>query len=278
MSEWMKPSTRNNGGGDWQELGEGQFRFVIGKPELKFFDSSEKPSINFPLKLTEAEIKRHAEVYGEPEAGKQQSYRPAFGGYTVGCSLGWYDRANVFQTTKLVDFLTACFGQKNQKAVRKWIEDGACPPLDEGMSNEEQGATIIGWLEYVEDLELIGTVKHSPGKTGGVLAKFGGPIPIGTPGTIWGQDPDYQALGRGKLRAWQVATGGGSAVEQGVAEGAAYSEKGEPIADQPEMLTAPAAPSAAGLRMDDHDHVTSGICLPCYERLFKAEQQTAGVA
>lgn len=257
---WVKPSTENKGtGGEWQEMAEGLFRWTVGEPTLKFFDGKPKPSVVFPLRLTDAEVERYKAEYGEPEGGKQQSYRPAFGGYTVGLSLGWYDQKGQFQTTNLVDFLTACFGAKNQKDARKWFENGACPPLSDGMTDDEQGAAILEWLRYVEDMEILGSIKHHPGKQGGILARFGGPLPVGTPGTVWGAEPDYQSFGKGKLRAWMIATGGGSSAEQGVAEGAAVSEaraESEPVY------------SASGMRLDDHDHPEAGLCQVCYDRMF----------
>jgi len=264
----LKPSTKNTGSSDWVELAEGVYRWVIGKPEIKWFDGSEKPSIQFPLRLTDSETTRYKAEYGEAEAGKQQSYRPAFGGHTVGMSLGWYDKAAAFQTTNLVDFLTACMGFKNQKAMRSWIEAGACPDLDEAMSAEEQEAAIVGWLGYIENMEILGSIAHRPNKkTGESMARFGGPMGVGAPGTIWGADPDYQSLGKGKLRAWQIATGGSEA-EQGVAEGAAVSERGDPLPGMPE-----AAPSVNGMRMDDHEHPSTGMCQVCYSRMFEQEPE-----
>jgi hypothetical protein len=265
---WMKPSTANTGGGDWMEMAEGVFRWNIGKPELKFFEGKDKPSVNFPLKLTDAEIERYTTEFGGPDAGKQQSYRPAFGGYTVGLSLGWYDQKGVFQTTMLVDFLTACFGSKNQKEARKWLESGACPELSDDMTKEEQGAAIIAWLEYVEDMEILGSIRHKEGKQGGVLARFGGPLPVGSPGTLWGAEPDYQSFGKGKLRAWMIATGGGSSAEQGIAEGAALSDA---VKDETPTY------SSTGHRLDDHEHVAVGMCQVCYARMF-TPAEAAGVA
>lgn len=202
----MRRSTENQGGGEWQEMPEGLFRWVVGAPSVKKFAGNEKPSIQFPLSLTDPEKERLKAEYGEPPEGTLQSWRPAFGGYLVGPSLGWIDKTGAYHTTKLVDFLCATFGNKNAARARKFFQDGGGPFLDAAGSEEDQIAQLTSWLAWFEGLEVIGSIKHESG-TRGLLARFGGPMPVGTPGTLWGADPNYQTHGRGKLRMVMLQDG-----------------------------------------------------------------------
>lgn len=206
MSLIMRRSTENQGGGEWQEMPEGLFRWIVGSPSVKKFPGNEKPSIQFPLSLTDPEKERLKAEYGEPPEGTLQSWRPAFGGYLVGPSLGWIDKTGTYHTTKLVDFLCATFGNKNAARARKFFQDGGGPFLDPDGSEEDQIAQLTSWLAWFEGLEVIGSIKHETG-THGLLARFGGPMPVGTPGTLWGPDPNYQTHGRGKLRMVMLQDG-----------------------------------------------------------------------
>lgn len=200
----MRRATENQGGGEWQEMPEGLFRWVVGSPSVKKFAGNDKPSIQFPLSLTEPEKERLKVEYGEPDDGKLQSWRPAFGGYTVGPSLGWIDKAGSYHTTKLVDLICALFGNKNASRARKFFRDGGGPYLQG--SEDEQIEQLTSWLAWFENLELLGSIKHETG-TRGLLARFGGPMPVGTPGTLWGPDQNYQTLGLGKLRMLMLQDG-----------------------------------------------------------------------
>ena len=206
MALIMRRSTENQGGGEWQEMPEGLFRWVVGSPTVKKFAGNDKPSIQFPLSLTEPEKERLKAEYGEPPEGTLQSWRPAFGGYLVGCSLGWIDKTGAYHTTKLIDFICACFGNKNAARARKYFQDGGGPWLDAECTEEEQMQQLTSWLAWFEGLELLGSVKHETG-TKGLLARFGGPMPVGTPGTLWGADPNYQTHGLGKLRMVMLQDG-----------------------------------------------------------------------
>lgn len=223
----LKRSTENQGGGEWQEMPEGLFRWVVGSPTVKKFSGNDKPSIQFPLSLTEPEKERLKSDYGEPPEGTLQSWRPAFGGYLVGCSLGWIDKTGVYHTTKLIDFICACFGNKNAARARKYFQDGGGPWLDAECTEEEQMQQLTSWLAWYEGLEILGSVKHETG-TKGLLARFGGPMPVGTPGTLWGADANYQTHGRGKLRMIMLQDGVADDDEP-KAEAPKYDETGVPI-------------------------------------------------
>jgi hypothetical protein len=205
MSVIMRRSTDSQGG-EWQEMPEGLFRWIVGAPTVKKFAGNEKPSIQFPLSLTDPEKERLKAEYGEPPEGTLQSWRPAFGGYLVGPSLGWIDKTGSYHTTKLVDLLCALFGNKNAARARKYFQEGGGPYLDAAGSEEDQIAQLTSWLAWFEGLEVLGSIKHDNG-TRGLLARFGGPLPVGTPGTSWGPDQNYQTHGRGKLRMVMLQDG-----------------------------------------------------------------------
>jgi len=58
-----------------------------------------------------------------------------------------------------------------------------------------------------------------------------------------------------------------------VAEGAAVSERGEPLPGMPEA----APPTVGGLRLDDHEHPETGMCQFCYSRMFSPEDTNVAV-
>lgn len=246
MSLLLKRATENEGGAEWRELPDGVYRWIVGKPEIVKSEMYGNLNVKFPLTLTEPEKKRVIDEVGEAPEGTFQSWRPAFGSYRVGLSLGYIQRDGTHKTTKLVDFLCCLFGSKQASKVREWIASGGGPVLDPDDDEQAQIRALESWLEWFEGLEVLGSIKGEQGKQGDRLARFGGPLPVGSSGTLWGADPEYQVSGLGKFRAMvaQMNAGGAesSAVEKAVAAGAAvaeqydsgnpfFNEKGEPIAE-----------------------------------------------
>ena len=239
----LRRATENQGGAEWREMPDGLWRWVVGKPTIQKSEQFQNLNVNFPLTLTEDEKRRLAEDYGDPPDGTMQSWRPSFGGYRCGLSLGYVQRDGSYKSTKLVDFFCALFGTTNATRAREWIASGGGPLLDGDESESMQIEQLTSWFAWVEGLELLGSIKGEPGKQqGDILARFGGPLPVGTSGTHWGKDPEYQALGLGKLRAIMASTDSGavdvSPAEMGVAAGAeisaAYSAQGEPLSEAAE--------------------------------------------
>lgn len=181
---------------EWQPAPEGLWRWEVGKPEVSYHDGFGAWRVKFPLMLTEAERERLKAEHGDPEQGKQQSWRTS---YTCGLSLGFFKNGQ-YQSTKLVDFLSACFGHQNSKRFRQWVMEGGGPPIEE--AGENDAAVIIAtWLGWVEGCELYGSVRHEPDKANPSIlwARFGGPMAVGAlPGQ---KDDAYQAQGLGKMRA-----------------------------------------------------------------------------
>lgn len=181
----------------WLPIPEGLYRFVIGTPTLKVWPSGDH-SIDFPLELTEAEKERVKNDHGEPAEGEMQSWRTK---YTPGLTLGNF-KAGVYQSTKLVDFLCFALGTESAKHMRKFFEAGGGPPRPVDLDDQQaELEAITDWLKWWEGLEIYGTVRHEDDKKvhGRKWARFSGPMPVGS---IPGQkDADYQAHGRGKLRA-----------------------------------------------------------------------------
>jgi hypothetical protein len=234
----LRRATENQGGSEWRELPDGVYRWIVGRPTIQKSEQFQNLNVNFPLTLTEDEKKRVADDYGDPPEGTLQSWRPAFGGYRCGLSLGYVQRDGSYKSTKLVDFFCSLFGATNATKAREWIAAGGGPLLDGEESESIQIQQLESWFGWCEGLELLGSIKGEPGKQqGDRLARFGGPMPIGTSGTTWGKDPEYQALGLGKLRAIMASTDSGhvevSAAEIGVAAGAEvaarYNGQGEPL-------------------------------------------------
>ena len=190
---------------EWRPLDEGMYRFRVGKPELKYSDRYNNYQVRFGLRLTNDEQKRLLEEHEDDIKvhGGQQSYQTW---YTVGLSLGYVDRTGQFKSTKLVDMLAACMGQGNTKKFRDWIAGGGGPPRPDDLNDDKaEIAAIEEWLGWWEDLEVIGTITQREGENGTVYANFAGPLAVGS---IPGQkDPEYEAHGRGKLRAMVTASG-----------------------------------------------------------------------
>jgi hypothetical protein len=189
---------------DWRLLPEGVARFIIGKPELFLDEKYGNYRVRFPLSLPPSEQDRIFEELGKPEDGIQQSYRA---NYRVGLSLGYVDKTGTYKTTKLVDMLASAFGSTNSKKFREWIANGGGPPRPADL-DDQQGelACISDWLDWWEGLELYGTIRHQDSADGSTTyANFAGPMAIGSlPGQ---KDDDYQAHGRGKLRALIAESG-----------------------------------------------------------------------
>lgn len=187
---------------DWRPVPEGLWRWVVGVPELKLSEKFGNYQVRFPLSLTSDEKDRLKTEAGDPPEGIQQSWRTA---YTVGLSLGYVQRDGQYKTTKLIDFLAACMGQSNTKGFRKWVADGGGPPRPADKDDQKAELDCIGeWLKWWENLEVYGAVRHTAAESGVTYANFAGPMPVGSlPGQ---RDDDYQALGRGKLRAMLAET------------------------------------------------------------------------
>lgn len=172
----------------------------MGKPEVLIPDKYGY-RVRFPLTLTESEKARlMAEHPLDKEAtaeGTQQSWRNS---YTVGLSLGYIKRDGQYQSTKLIDMLAACLGSTNGKKFREWIAAGGGPPKPADPDDQKMELDEIGdWLNWWDNLEVYGSVRHNTNEAGVTYANFAGPMPVGSlPGQ---RDDDYQAHGRGKLRA-----------------------------------------------------------------------------
>jgi hypothetical protein len=185
---------------EWRAVPDGLWRWQVSVPELRLSERYGKYQVRFPLWLTEPERQRlmgeHPMSPTEHAEGVQQSWRSM---YTVGLSLGFM-KDGQYQSTKLVDFLAACLGQGNSKKFREWIGQGGGPPRPDDLDDQQaEIEAITEWLKWWENLEVYGTITQRPGENGTIYANFAGPMPIGSlPGQ---RDPDYEALGRGKLRA-----------------------------------------------------------------------------
>ncbi len=186
----------------WLPTAEGLWRWVIGVPELKLSEKYGNYQVRFPLVLTQTEQARMKADLGDPPEGMMQSWRTS---YTVGLSLGYVQRDGQYKSTKLVDFLAAALGSGATKKFREWIANGGGPPRPDDM--DDQKAELDGvseWLKWWENLEVYGTITHREGD-GTTYANFAGPLPVGSlPGQ---KDNDYDAHGRGKLRAIMAESG-----------------------------------------------------------------------
>lgn len=176
---------------NWTPVPEGVWRWQVGTPDVELSEKYGNYRVKFPLTLTETERRRLAEEHGDAPEGWQQSWRTS---YSVGLSLGFFKNGQ-YQTTKLVDFLASCFGNKNIKRFREWIAQGGGPEDTESLES------VKAWLGWWQELELYGSVTHAADTADPtrVFSRFGGPLAIGAmPGQ---PDQEYQAFGLGKLRA-----------------------------------------------------------------------------
>lgn len=200
---------------DWIPVPEGLWRWLLGKPEVLVPDKFGY-RVRFPLTLTEAEKKRlEAEHPREDisDEGVQQSWRTS---YTCGLSLGYIKRDGQYQSTKLIDMLAACLGSQNSRKFREWIAGGGGPPRPDDPDDQQMEIDEISdWLGWWDNLEVYGSIRHNTNEAGQTFANFAGPMPVGSlPGQ---KDDEYQAHGRGKLRAI-------------ISESEAGQEKPQPVA------------------------------------------------
>lgn len=189
---------------DWRPVPEGLARFVVGKPEVKLSEKYGNYQVRLPLNLTPSEIDRVLEEYGKPDDGVQQSYRTS---YTVGLSLGYVDKTGSYKSTKLTDFLAACFAKEGTKRFMQWIAGGGGPPRPADLDDQQAELAGIGdWLGWWEGLEVYGTITHRDAADGSTTyANFAGPMAVGSlPGE---KDEAYTAHARGKLRSLIVESG-----------------------------------------------------------------------
>ncbi len=202
----FKRATEKGSFGDtkWLPTPEGLWRWVIGEPSLKLWEARGDYSVHFPLTLTEAEQTRAKAESNELAEDEMQSYRTR---YEPGVSFGYF-KDGVFTTTKLIDFLCFSLGSANAKGLRKWFEQGGGPPRPDDLDDQQaELEAITEWLKWFENMEIYGSVTHQADKKdpNKMWARFGGPMPVGAlPGM---KDDDYQAFGRGKLRAIIAASG-----------------------------------------------------------------------
>jgi len=183
---------------EWQPVPEGVWRWRLGTPEVKFNERWNAHQARFPMQLTVEEQDRLMEEFGKPPEGVQQSWRTS---HSTGLSLGYVQRDGQYKSTKLVDFLSACLGARNEKRFREWIQKGGGPlPCDDPDDPAQELEAIGQWLRWWEDLEVYGSIRHEPdaNQPGVLWARFGGPMAIGSmPGQ---KEEAYQAIGLGKLR------------------------------------------------------------------------------
>lgn len=220
----MSPLRRatDSSDGDWIEVPEGLWRWVVTDVASVYSEKFRNDMVRFRLSLTDGEKHRLKSEQDDPPDGTQQS---TSAWYRVGLSLGFLKNGQ-YQSTRLVDFLATCFGSTNAKTFRSWIAKGGAPACIDAEDSKEQVEGFAEWLRWWRDMEVYGTIRHESkgdGSGGGVWVNFAGPLPVGSlPGQ---RDDDYQALGRGKLRAL-IAETDGSDIEKPTA--AAKSDPPEP--------------------------------------------------
>ena len=189
---------------DWRELPEGVFRFRLGTPDVQPDEKFGGYRVRFPLMVSAADQERILEDLGPTPLAVQQSFRTT---YRTGLSLGWVSKKDgQYHSTKLIDMLAATLGSTNVKKFREWIAQGGGPPRPADLDDDKAEMQLIGeWLRWWEDLEVYGTITHRDRADGGVWTDFAGPIAVGSmPGQ---RDDEYQAIGRGKLRALIAESG-----------------------------------------------------------------------
>jgi hypothetical protein len=178
-------------------------RFVLVKPALRLSQTYGNWMVNFGLSLSPDWRARVLPTVRSLPENTQQSDRVF---HSPGLSLGFM-KDGVYQSTNLIDFMTACFGVKGGKKFRTWIESGGGPPRPLDRDDDKEEIRLIGdWLGWMEGLELYGSIRHEPDRMnpGTVRSRFGGEMPIGSLPND--PEPDYQTLAEGKLRSMMLET------------------------------------------------------------------------
>ena len=178
-------------------------RFVLVKPALRLSQTYGNWMVNFGLSLSPDWRARVLPTVRSLPENTQQSDRVF---HSPGLSLGFM-KDGVYQSTNLIDFMTACFGVKGGKKFRTWIESGGGPPRPLDRDDDVAEIKAIGdWLGWMEGLELYGSIRHEPDRMnpGTVRSRFGGEMPIGSLPND--PEPDYQTLAEGKLRSMMLET------------------------------------------------------------------------
>ena len=206
-------------------------RFVLVKPTLRFSDTFGNWSVNFGLSLHPDWRARIVPTRTLPE-NTQQSDR-AF--YSPGLSLGFF-RDGAYQSTNLIDFMTACFGVQGGKKFRKWVEAGGGPPRPLDRDDDKAEIQMIqDWLGWMEGLEVYGSIRHERDKQNPtqMRARFGGQMPIGSLPNE--PEPDYQTLAEGKFRSMELESKQADEAYQGQLQTAARDplRTGRPAAMDP---------------------------------------------
>lgn len=178
--------------------------FVLAKPDLRFVvtDAYSRWQVDFGLGLHPDERAQYLPKRDLPP-NTQQSDRVF---HSPGLSFGFI-RDGAYQTTKLVDFMSACFGLEGGEKFREWIEDGGGSPRPLDRDDDKAEIEMIkDWFGWMEGLMVYGSIRHELDRrgTGRMFARFGGPLPLGS---IKGQPEDaYQVLALGKYRAMRAET------------------------------------------------------------------------
>ena len=214
-------------------------RFVLVKPALRFSERFGNWTVNFGLSL-HTEWRERLIPTRELPPNHQQSDR-AF--YSPGLSLGWM-KDGVYQSTNLIDFMTACFGTQGGKKFRKWVEAGGGPPRPLDRDDDKAEIAMIGdWLGWMEGLEVFGSIRHEPDRagTGTMYPRFGGAMPIGS--LPEEPEPDYQTMAEGKFRSMELETKAADEAYEALKKNGAQGGTSLPPAGPRQRTAAPARPA-----------------------------------
>lgn len=246
----VRRATENNNT-TWLPLPEKPLaRFVLVKPALRLSPTFGNWKVNFGLSLHPEWRER---VLGKPKALPENTQQSDRAFHSVNLSLG-YIKDGMYQTTNLIDFMTACFGVEGGKKFRAWVEAGGGPPRPLDRDDDVAEIKLIGdWLGWMEGLEVFGSIRHDLDRSGnGVIwARFGGEMPIGSLPDQ--EEPDYQTLAEGKLRSMVMETkAADEAYEKLLAERRGRPLTAPKVAHQPAAVQAPrsSAPEQEGAEFD----------------------------